>query len=144
VKVRSLGSLARVRERFGDRFPATFGGPLAPEATAEVVGLGVASVGVPLDQLLACVPALTARMDAAGSAESIGDFVLKLQYGNGDEALATAAKALGTDDETRRAAKAALAHSAPSAIAPRELYDRWVSEAKLLNTRSLAKRTGAT
>ena len=141
VKVRSLESLSRVRDRFGDRCPVTYGGPLARNAIPEMVGLGVSAVGVPLDQLLPCVPDLCARMDAAGSSENVGDFVLKLQFGNGDAALDTVAKALRVDDETRRASKAALAHSAPSAIAPQDLYDRWVSEAKLLNTRSMVART---
>jgi putative selenate reductase len=142
VKARTLDSLARVRDRFGDRFPITFGGNLMRPQIPETIGLGVAAIGIPLDHLMFCVPDLCARMDAAGSAENMGDFVLKLRYGNGDAALETAAKACGTDDEMRRAAKAALAHSAPSAIVPRELYDRWVSETKLLNTKSLvAPRT---
>ena len=136
----------RFRRTFGDRFPVSFSAGIDRGNFADAVAIGLCPVTVCSDLLRPggygraqfYFRDLYQRMDACGATD-VDELILRA-FGHGAEALDRAAKALRADDETVRVAKAALAHSRPSAVTPPSLYERWISEAKVLNTRTYAAR----
>ncbi|MDH3227906.1 MAG: 4Fe-4S dicluster domain-containing protein, partial [Thermoleophilia bacterium] len=139
LHVLAMHLVRRFRRVFGNRFPISFSAGIDRFNFPDAVALGLTPVTVCTDllkkrgygRLQGYYGQLAARMDAVG-AQTVDDFVL-LAYGNAHSAL----DELGLEDDhpTLAACRAALTTGSGFAeAAGTELFERWVSEAKLLNT----------
>ena len=140
LHVLAIALVDRFRERFGDRFPVSFSAGIDAGNFAEAVALGLKPVSVCTDLLKnggygrggRYLKALTKRMDDCG-APDLDVFTLRA-FGQGGAALdglglaperaATCQEALETGGDVRGCAGAD--------------FERWVSAARLLNTRAYA------
>lgn len=136
----------RFRRAFGDRFPISFAAGVDRGNFAETVGLGVAPVTVCSDLLKpggyahgrGYLTALAERMRAV-AARDVDEWVIRA-FGNAERALAEA----GADPPAAERCRAALAAGARLAeAAGPELFARWVSSARLLNSADYALRAAA-
>lgn len=139
LHVLAMSLVRRFRRRFGDRFPISFAAGIDRGNFAEAVALGLVPITVCTDllkpggygRLLSYHQRLLRRMEEAGAATA-GDFILRA-WGQGEAALGR----LGLDagDPALERCRRALAEGGDLAeAAGEELYERWVSAAKLLNT----------
>jgi putative selenate reductase len=158
LHVLAMQLVGRFRREFGDRYPISFSAGIDRVNFPDAVALGLAPVTVCTDLLKAGGYArgrgyhleLASRMNAVG-ARSIDEFVLKA-YGQGGRAL----ERLTLTPEARQACRRAIAGAlrpfddlrvVPSEVEGRPAqdadlrssvdgatYERWVSEARLLNT----------
>lgn len=135
LHVLAMSLVGRFREAFGDRYPISFSAGIDAKNFPDAVSLGLVPVTVCTDLLRTGGYArmegyfreLGARM---GPAASLGDFIIRAK-GRGQAALERAG---GGGSAGCRAALESGADLA--AAAGRSLYERWVSEAKLENTRA--------
>jgi putative selenate reductase len=143
LHVLAVHLVRRFRREFGDRFPISFSAGIDRSNVADALAIGLVPITICSDllkkggygRLSGYYQALESRMAEVG-AGSIDDFVL-LAYGHGAEALAR----LDCDPETSAACRSALGQGAGMREAAGEvLYERWVSEAKLLNTETYVER----
>ncbi len=134
----------RFRRAFGDRFPVSFSAGIDRHNFADAAAVGLVPITTCTDllkkggygRLSGYYRELSKRMDAVG-AGSLGDFVL-LAYGNGEAALERLE--LDRDDPRAAACRAALRAGSGFTEAAGEIYDQWISEAKLLNTETYVDR----
>jgi len=145
LHVLAVHLVRRFRRAFGDRFPISFSAGIDRHNVADAVAIGLAPITICSDllkkggygRLRGYYQALDRRMEAVG-ATSIDDFVL-LAYANGAAAL----DRLGLDPEDPlmgSCQRSVAAGSGMRQAAGEELFDRWVSEAKLLNTETYVER----
>jgi len=143
LHVLAIRLLARFRETFGDRHLVSFSAGIDARNFADAVSLGLVPVTVCTDLLRTggyarmegYFRALGARMDALGAA-TLDDFVIDAQ-GQGAAAL----ERTGAPADALARCRAALASRSPlRAAAGPELFARWVSAARLLNTRVYLER----
>ncbi len=127
------------RRTFGDTFPISFAAGVDRQNFPDAVALGLVPITVCTDllrkggygRLTTYYSELGRRMRAVG-ATTIDDFVLTA-YGQGVAALERLG--LDSDDPALGACRQALAAGSDLRTAAGDaLYDRWVSEARLLNT----------
>jgi putative selenate reductase len=148
LHVLAMSLVARFRERFGDAYPISFAAGIDRGNFADAVALGLVPVTVCSDLLKpggygrqeTYLKELARRMKEVG-ARTIDDFVI-LAYGNGSEAIERA----GVKPESSALAAALATPRAPAtlrALVDEELYRRWVSEARILNTRTYVERATA-
>ncbi len=141
----------RFRRQFGDRYPISFSGGIDRANFADAVALGLAPVTVCTDLLkpggYARAPrylqALRDRMTEV-RATTIDEFTVRA-YGLGAEGLE---RAIETGDATRDAAGAAVRRALADGTDLRracgdELYGRWLSQMKALNTERYVERVAA-
>ncbi len=140
LHVLAVHLVARFRERFGDRIPISFAAGIEWQNFADTVALGLAPVTVCSDllnpqgygRLASYHRDLTRRMKETGSG-TLDEFVIRAQ-GHAEAALERA----GFDPGRRERCARALAENGDLRAAAGDGFDRWVSEAKLLNTASYA------
>jgi len=152
LHVLAINLVGRFRETFGDRFPISFSAGIDRTNYADAVALGLVPITVCTDllrkggygRLQNYHAELNRRMLGVGAA-CIGDFVV-LAHGFGEQALGSALELLGRgpDDpaavECRKALRATRLASGEKSDLERAagvgstLYQKWVSQAALLNT----------
>jgi len=139
LHVLAMTLVGRFRETFGDRIPISFSAGIDRANFADAVSLGLVPVTVCSDllrtggygRMQAYFEKLGERMDAAG-ARSVDDWIV-LGQGRAEAALDAVERA---DPARVRACKEALAARGDLlAAAGPELFARWVSAARLENTR---------
>ena len=139
LHVLAMNLVRRFRRHFGDRLPISFSAGIDRTNFADAVAIGLAPITVCSDLLkiggygrLSGYQRQLAKRMADVGAKSTSDFVL-LAYGLGASALDLADPHL--DPDRRRACLDALADGRDlRRAAGDELYQRWVSQARLLNT----------
>lgn len=137
LHVLAMNLVHKFRQSFGDRYPISFSAGIDKDNFADAVSLGLTPVTVCSDLLRAggyarmtkYFDALHKKMDAVGASD-IPAYVLR---GRGH--AETALERLGLDAELEAACRASLLEGSPKQAAG-EHYERWVSEAALLNTAS--------
>ena len=148
LHVLAMNLVDRFREHFGDRFPISFAAGIDRGNFADAVALGLVPITVCSDllkpqgygRLQTYYQELARRMDAVGAATA-NDFVIRA-YGRGEAALELCGP--GADDPVgERCLTALLEGGDLTAAAGPDLYARWVSEARLLNTRHYAEAATA-
>jgi putative selenate reductase len=140
--VPAIELVRRFRDRFGDRIPISFSAGIDAENFAETVALGLRPVAVCTDLLTGegygkghgLIDALAEAMRAV-AATDVDLFTLRA-FGSAEAALDD----LGLPAETSAACRAALVAGDPRAAAGAD-FDRWVSAARLRNTRIHAAKT---
>ncbi len=148
LHVLAMHLVRRFRRVFGDRFPISFAAGIDRGNFPDAVALGLVPITVCTDllrkggygRLYGYHAELRKRMAEAG-ARTVDELVLAA-YGNAGAALDRLG--LAEDDPRLAACRAALADpGAARAAAGDELFARWVSEARLLNTESYVARATA-
>jgi putative selenate reductase len=137
LHVLTMHLVERFRKTFGDRHPISFSAGIDAKNFPDAVSLGLVPVTVCTDLLRtggygrmeAYFRELGTRMDAAG-ATSIDDFVIRGR-GQGELALSRTAAMAG---EVARCREALQRGDDLRAAADDELYARWLSEARIVNT----------
>ena len=139
LHVLAMHLVKRFRRHFGDRIPVSFSAGIDSINFPDAVALGLVPVTVCTDllkkggygRMLAYHGQLSRRMEAVGAA-SIDDYILGA-YGLAEKALEHLE--VPVDDSRRQACLAALSNGGElRRMVEDDLYDRWVSAAKLLNT----------
>ncbi len=144
LHVLAMSLVRDFRAHFGDRFPISFSAGIDKDNFADSVAIGLVPVTVCTDLLKTggygrasrYFKALLARMDELG-ATTIDEFILLAE---GHAAAALDALGLADDDPTLAACRDALASRDDLSGAAGAHFERWVSEAKLLNTTSYVAR----
>ncbi len=148
LHVLAMNLVGRWRERFGDSLPISFAAGIDRANVADAVSMGLTPITVCSDLLKPQGYAraegyhreLVRRMDAVG-ADSIDRFVLKA---HGMAAAALEKAGLGPDDSRHADVLRALDEGGDPRVAAGEaLFGRWVSEARLLNTRHVVEAVTA-
>jgi putative selenate reductase len=146
LHVLAMHLVDRFRRRFADRFPVSFSAGIDRHNFPDAVALGLAPVTVCTDllktggygRLRGYDVELSRRMAAAG-ARNIPELILR-GFGRGAEAL----ERLRPDPDVKAACLEALSRGSDArGAAGEDLYARWVSEAKRLNTESYVEAIGA-
>jgi putative selenate reductase len=147
LHVLAMHLVRRFRRQFGDRYPVSFSGGIDRVNFADAVALGLVPVTVCTDLLKpggyararGYLLTLVERMDTVG-AGNVGDFIIRA-YGLGAAGLAR------LDPPASRVGQAcrdALAGGTDLRQAcGDEVYARWLSEVKLLNTERYVERATA-
>jgi putative selenate reductase len=139
LHVLAMRLVKRFRDHFGDRFPISFAAGIDRQNFPDAVALGLTPITVCSDllqkggygRLSGYYRELDRRMDEVG-ARTVDDFVL-LAYGQGESALERLG--LDRDDPAReRCLRAIEAGDGLREAVGEELFARWVSEARRLNT----------
>ncbi len=134
----------RFRAQFGNRFPVSFAAGIDRANFADAVALGLVPITVCSDllkpqgygRLQSYTRDLARRMDELQTATA-ADFAIRA-YGLGEDALMSCVS--GPDDPALPRCLHALEQGGDLAEAAGEdLYGKWVSEARLLNTRHYAE-----
>jgi putative selenate reductase len=128
----------RFRDRFGDRFPVSFAAGIEWSNFAEVAALGLVPITTCSDLLQPQGYArlfnynrdLARKMAEAGAA-TLDDYVIRA-FGKGEEALTRLH--LTEDDPRLAACRKALAGGGDLREPAGDLYEAWVSAARLVNT----------
>ncbi len=141
LHVLAMNLVHKFRTEFGDRFPISFSAGIDRKNFPDAAALGLTPITACSDLLQtggysrasAYFKELNKRMDHLG-VHNIGDYILKA-YGNAEAALKNCG--LNPDDPRWKASLAALEKGKnPRQAAGEEIYLRWVSAAKMLNTGS--------
>jgi putative selenate reductase len=138
LHVLALHLVRRFRRHFGDRIPISFSAGIDRANVADAVAIGLAPITACSDLLKVGGYArlggyhtdLARNMDRVG-ASTIDDFILRA-YGLGEDALGRLG--LAADDPVRARCMSALADGSDLRAAAGEWHERWVSEARQLNT----------
>lgn len=149
LHVLAMTLVRRFRRRFGDRFPISFAAGIDRGNFADAVSLGLVPITVCSDllqpggygRLSSYQRDLVGRMRKAGAA-STGEWILR-SHGLGAAALDDLATGADAPDlETLAACRAALEPGGDSrAAAGDDLWRRWISATKLLNTEQVVAAT---
>ncbi|NNF07118.1 MAG: glutamate synthase, partial [Candidatus Eisenbacteria bacterium] len=140
LHVLAMNLVKRFRGHFGDRFPISFAAGIDRGNFPDAVALGLVPITVCSDllkpqgygRLQTYNANLVRRMDKVG-ANSVDDFVLCAYEGNALKALTNLE--LGENDPVHQACAGALENGSDlETAAGEEVYAKWVSEARLLNT----------
>ena len=147
LHVLAMHLVRRFRRQFGDRYPISFSGGIDRVNFADAVALGLVPVTVCTDLLKpggyararGYLQTLVERMDTV-RAGNVDDFIIRA-YGLGAAGLA---KIGPPDSHAGQACRDALADGTDLRQAcGDELYARWCSEVKLLNTEMYVERATA-
>ena len=134
----------RFRDRFGDHYPISFSAGIDRKNFADAVAIGLTPITSCSDLLKAggysrattYFRELDSRMDRLG-VNTIPDYIIKA-YGNAEQALSECGK--DAEDSKIDECRKALEEGTPLLeAAGGDLYGRWLSQCKLLNTQTYAE-----
>ena len=134
----------RFRDRFGDHFPISFSAGIDRKNFADAVAIGLTPITSCSDLLKAggysrattYFRELDSRMDRLG-VNTIPDYIIKA-YGNAEQALSECGKE-AEDSKIDECRKALEEGTSLLEAAGEDLYGRWLSQCKLLNTQTYAE-----
>ena len=134
----------RFRDRFGDHYPISFSAGIDRKNFADAVAIGLTPITSCSDLLKAggysrattYFRELDSRMDRLG-VNSIPDYIIKA-YGNAEQALSECGKDV-EDSKIDSSRKALEEGTSLLEAAGEDLYGRWLSQCKLLNTQTYAE-----
>ncbi len=134
----------RFRDRFGDHYPISFSAGIDRKNFADAVAIGLTPITSCSDLLKAggysrattYFRELDSRMDRLG-VNSIPDYIIKA-YGNAEQALSECGKDV-EDSKIDSCRKALEEGTSLLEAAGEDLYGRWLSQCKLLNTQTYAE-----
>ena len=134
----------RFRDRFGDHYPISFSAGIDRKNFADAVAIGLTPITSCSDLLKAggysrattYFRELDSRMDRLG-VNTIPDYIIKA-YGNAEQALSECGKN-AEDSKIDSCRKALEEGTSLLEAAGEDLYGRWLSQAKLLNTQTYAE-----
>jgi len=134
----------RFRDRFGDHYPISFSAGIDRKNFADAVAIGLTPITSCSDLLKAggysrattYFRELDSRMDRLG-VNTIPDYIIKA-YGNAEQALSECGKDV-EDSKIDECRKALEDGKSLLEAAGEDLYGRWLSQAKLLNTQTYAE-----
>ena len=134
----------RFRERFGDHYPISFSAGIDRKNFADAVAIGLTPITSCSDLLKAggysrattYFRELDSRMDRLG-VNTIPDYIIKA-YGNAEQALSECGKN-AEDSKIDSCRKALEEGTSLLEAAGEDLYGRWLSQCKLLNTQTYAE-----
>ena len=134
----------RFRDRFGDHYPISFSAGIDRKNFADAVAIGLTPITSCSDLLKAggysrattYFRELDSRMDRLG-VNTIPDYIIKA-YGNAEQALSECGKDVEDSkiDECRKALEEGTSLIEAAGV---DLYGRWLSQCKLLNTQTYAE-----
>ncbi len=148
LHILAMHLVRRFRRTFGDRFPISFAAGIDRQNFPDATALGLVPITVCTDllrkggygRLHGYYAELRRRMQEV-SATSLDEFVISA-YGNGPAALE--GLGLESEDPVLARCRAALEQGRDlRSAAGIELFDRWVSATKLLNTETYVERATA-
>ena len=131
----------RFRDRFGDHYPISFSAGIDRKNFADAVAIGLTPITSCSDLLKAggysrattYFRELDSRMDRLG-VNTIPDYIIKA-YGNAEQALSECGKN-AEDSKIDECRKALEEGTSLLEAAGEDLYGRWLSQCKLLNTQT--------
>jgi len=134
----------RFRDRFGDHYPISFSAGIDRKNFADAVAIGLTPITSCSDLLKAggysrattYFRELDSRMDRLG-VNTISDYIIKA-YGNAEQALSECGKDV-EDSKIDSCRKALEEGTSLLEAAGEDLYGRWLSQCKLLNTQTYAE-----
>ena len=134
----------RFRDRFGDHYPISFSAGIDRKNFADAVAIGLTPITSCSDLLKAggysrattYFRELDSRMDRLG-VNTIPDYIIKA-YGNAEQALSECGKD-AEDSKIDECRKALEEGTSLMEAAGEDLYGRWLSQCKLLNTQTYAE-----
>ena len=134
----------RFRDRFGDQYPISFSAGIDRKNFADAVAIGLTPITSCSDLLKAggysrattYFRELDSRMDRLG-VNTIPDYIIKA-YGNAEQALSECGKN-AEDSKIDSCRKALEEGTSLLEAAGEDLYGRWLSQCKLLNTQTYAE-----
>ena len=134
----------RFRDRFGDHYPISFSAGIDRKNFADAVAIGLTPITSCSDLLKAggysrattYFRELDSRMDRLG-VNTIPDYIIKA-YGNAEQALSECGKD-AEDSKIDECRKALEEGTSLLEAAGEDLYGRWLSQCKLLNTQTYAE-----
>ena len=134
----------RFRDRFGDHYPISFSAGIDRKNFADAVAIGLTPITSCSDLLKAggysrattYFRELDSRMDRLG-VNTIPDYIIKA-YGNAEQALSECGKDV-EDSKIDECRKALEEGTSIIEAAGEDLYGRWLSQCKLLNTQTYAE-----
>ena len=134
----------RFRDRFGDHYPISFSAGIDRKNFADAVAIGLTPITSCSDLLKAggysrattYFRELDSRMDRLG-VNTIPDYIIKA-YGNAEQALSECGKD-AEDSKIDECRKALEEGTSLLEAAGEDLYGRWLSQGKLLNTQTYAE-----
>ena len=134
----------RFRDRFGDHYPISFSAGIDRKNFADAVAIGLTPITSCSDLLKAggysrattYFRELDSRMDRLG-VNTIPDYIIKA-YGNAEQALSECGKD-AEDSKIDECRKALEEGTSLMEAAGENLYGRWLSQCKLLNTQTYAE-----
>ena len=134
----------RFRDRFGDHYPISFSAGIDRKNFADAVAIGLTPITSCSDLLKAggysrattYFRELDSRMDRLG-VNTIPDYIIKA-YGNAEQALSECGKN-AEDYKIDECRKALEEGTSILEAAGEDLYGRWLSQCKLLNTQTYAE-----
>jgi len=134
----------RFRDRFGDHYPISFSAGIDRKNFADAVAIGLTPITSCSDLLKAggysrattYFRELDSRMDRLG-VNTIPDYIIKA-YGNAEQALSECGKD-AEDSKIDFCRKALEEGTSLLEAAGEDLYGRWLSQCKLLNTQTYAE-----
>ena len=134
----------RFRDRFGDHYPISFSAGIDRKNFADAVAIGLTPITSCSDLLKAggysrattYFRELDSRMDRLG-VNTIPDYIIKA-YGNAEQALSECGKD-AEDSKIDECRKALEEGTSLIEAAGEDLYGRWLSQCKLLNTQTYAE-----
>ena len=134
----------RFRDRFGDHYPISFSAGIDRKNFADAVAIGLTPITSCSDLLKAggysrattYFRELDSRMDRLG-VNTIPDYIIKA-YGNAEQALSECGKN-AEDSKIDFCRKALEEGTSLLEAAGEDLYGRWLSQCKLLNTQTYAE-----
>ena len=134
----------RFRDRFGDHYPISFSAGIDRKNFADAVAIGLTPITSCSDLLKAggysrattYFRELDSRMDRLG-VNTIPDYIIKA-YGNAEQALSECGKD-AEDSKIDECRKALEEGKSLLEAAGEDLYGRWLSQCKLLNTQTYAE-----
>ena len=134
----------RFRDRFGDHYPISFSAGIDRKNFADAVAIGLTPITSCSDLLKAggysrattYFRELDSRMDRLG-VNTIPDYIIKA-YGNAEQALSECGKN-AEDSKIDSCRKALEEGTSLIEAAGEDLYGRWLSQCKLLNTQTYAE-----
>ena len=134
----------RFRDRFGDHYPISFSAGIDRKNFSDAVAIGLTPITSCSDLLKAggysrattYFRELDSRMDRLG-VNNIPDYIIKA-YGNAEQALSECGKN-AEDSKIDECRKALEEGTSLLEAAGEDLYGRWLSQCKLLNTQTYAE-----
>ena len=134
----------RFRDRFGDHYPISFSAGIDRKNFADAIAIGLTPITSCSDLLKAggysrattYFRELDSRMDRLG-VNTIPDYIIKA-YGNAEQALSECGKDV-EDSKIDECRKALEEGTSLIEAAGEDLYGRWLSQCKLLNTQTYAE-----
>ena len=134
----------RFRDRFGDHYPISFSAGIDRKNFADAVAIGLTPITSCSDLLKAggysrattYFRELDSRMDRLG-VNTIPDYIIKA-YGNAEQALSECGKD-AEDSKIEECRKALEEGTSLLEAAGEDLYGRWLTQCKLLNTQTYAE-----